>query len=207
MGAPVDYPVTLSVDTFEGERNKLTTFFRPFVAVPILIILGLLGGGSYGWENSPWSYDLPLAGMVFLPTILMLLFQQKYPRWWFDWNLNMTRFVLRVASFMMLLRDEYPSTDEEQSVHIELAYPDAATLSRGLPLVKWFLAIPHLIVLGFLSIAVWVCVIAAWCVILFTGKYPASLFEFVVGYLRWDLRVVAYAFLLTTDQYPPFSLD
>jgi hypothetical protein len=155
----------------------------------------------------PWSYDLPLAGMVFLPTILMLLFQQKYPRWWFDWNLNMTRFVLRVASFMMLLRDEYPSTDEEQSVHIELAYPDAATLSRGLPLVKWFLAIPHLIVLGFLSIAVWVCVIAAWFVILFTGKYPASLFEFVVGYLRWDLRVVAYAFLLTTDQYPPFSLD
>lgn len=207
MGAPVDYPVTLSVDTFEGERNKLTTFFRPFVAVPVLIILGLLGGGSYGWESLPWSYDLPLAGMVFLPTILMLLFQQKYPRWWFDWNLNMTRFVLRVASFMMLLRDEYPSTDEEQSVHIELAYPDAATLSRGLPLVKWFLAIPHLIVLGFLSIAVWVCVIAAWFVILFTGKYPASLFEFVVGYLRWDLRVVAYAFLLTTDQYPPFSLD
>ena len=208
MSTPVDYPASLAIDHFDGERDKLTTFFRPFVAVPILIILGLLGGTSFGWQESPWNFELPVAGMVILPTVLMLLFRQKYPRWWFDWNLAITRFAVRVGAYLSLLRDEYPSTDEEQAVHLEIPYPDAEhELSRGLPLVKWFLAIPHLVVLGFLSIAVFVCVIAAWFVILFTGKYPESLSEFVVGYFRWELRVAAYAFLLTTDKYPPFSLD
>ncbi len=207
MSSPVDYPTSLTIDVFDAVRDKVTTFFRPFVAVPILIIMGLLGGASFSWEKSPWNVDFPVAGLVVLPTILMLLFQQKYPRWWFDWNLAMTRFFMRIASYMMLLRDEYPSTDDEQAVHLDIPYPDAATLSRGLPLVKWFLAIPHLIVLGFLSIAVWVCVVIAWFAILFTGTYPESLREFVVGYLRWDIRVAAYAFLLTTDKYPPFTLD
>jgi hypothetical protein len=207
MSAPVDYPATLVIDPFDGVRDKLTTFFRPFVAIPILIILGLLGGASFGWTKSPWSFDFPVAGLVIVPTILMLLFRQKYPRWWFDWNLAITRFVVRVAAYMMLLRDEYPSTDEEQAVHLQVPYPDAMQLSRGLPLVKWFLAIPHLIILAFLGIAVWVCVIIAWFAILFTGRYPESLQEFVVGFLRWQLRVAAYAFLLTTDAYPPFSLD
>ena len=207
MSTPVDYPATLAIDPFDGERDKLTTFFRPFVAVPVLIILGLLGGNMVSWQQSPWTFEFPVTALVFLPTMMMLLFQQKYPRWWFDWNLNITRFAVRVATYLALLRDEYPSTDEEQSVHLEVPYPDAAQLSRGLPLVKWFLAIPHLIVLGFLSIAVFVCVVAAWFVILFTGKYPESLREFVVGFFRWELRVAAYAFLLTTDAYPPFSLD
>jgi hypothetical protein len=208
MSAPVDYPVTLTIDQFEGTRDKLTTFFRPFVAIPIVIILALLGGSTYGWEQSPWSVEFPVAGLVILPTILMLLFRHKYPRWWFDWNLAISRFALRVGAYMTLLRDEYPSTDEEQAVHLEIPYPDAEKeLSSGLPLVKWFLAIPHLVILSFLSIAVFVCVVAAWLVILFTGKYPASLSEFVVGFFRWELRVAAYAFLLTTDKYPPFSLD
>ena len=207
MGASVDYPASLAIDRFDGVRDKLTTFFRPFVAIPVLIILALLGGSSFGWEQSPWSVEFPVAGLVIVPTIFMLLFQQKYPRWWFDWNLAMTRFGLRVGTYMMLLCDEYPSTDEEQAVHLDIPYPDAATLSRGLPLVKWFLAIPHLIVLAFLAIAVWVCVIAAWFAILFTGKYPESLQDFVVGFLRWNVRVAAYAFILSTDQYPPFSLD
>lgn len=208
MSEPVDYPASLSIDVFDGVRDKLTTFFRPFVAVPILIILGLLGGGSMaGWQQSPWSFEFPVAAVVFVPTVLMLLFQQKYPRWWFDWNLAITKFATRIGAYMTLLRDEYPSTDEDQAVHLEIPYPDVAQLSRGLPLVKWFLAIPHLIVLGFLSIAVFVCVIVAWFSILFTGRFPESLREFVVGFFRWELRVVAYAFLLTTDKYPPFTLD
>jgi len=208
MTAPVDYPVSLVIDRFDGVRDKMTTFFRPFVAIPILIILGLLGGSTFGWEQSPWNLEFPAAGLVILPTILMLLFRHKYPRWWFDWNLAISRFALRVGAYMTLLRDEYPSTDEEQAVHLKIPYPDAEReLSSGLPLVKWFLAIPHLVILGFLSIAVLVCVVAAWLVILFTGKYPDSLAEFVVGYFRWELRVAAYAFLLTTDKYPPFSLD
>jgi hypothetical protein len=108
---------------------------------------------------------------------------------------------------MSLLDDVYPSTDEEQSVHIEIPYPDAQNeLSRGLPLVKWLLAFPHYIVLACLGIGVLFCIIIAWFAILFTGRYPRSLFDFVVGTYRWGLRVLSYAFLLTTDRYPPFTL-
>ena len=202
------YPVSLSIDYAEEERDKLTTFFRPFVAVPILIILGLLSGSSLDWETSVWSVGVASAGMVVLPTVFMLLFRRKYPKWWFDWNLELSRFGLRVASYLALLRDEYPSTDDEQAVHLDIPYPNAETeLSEGLPLVKWLLAIPHLFILVFLGIAAGVCIIASWFAILFTGKQPQSLGEFLVGYLRWEIRVMAYAFLLTTDKYPPFSLD
>lgn len=202
------YPATLAIDGPAEPRNRLTAFFRPFVAVPILIIVGLLSGGYSEWEMSWWSIGLASAGLVILPTVLMLLFRQKYPKWWFDWNLNLTRFVTRVESYLLLLADEYPSTDEEQAVHLEVTYPDAKTeLNRWMPLVKWFLAIPHYFVLVFIGIAVFVCVIAAWFVILFTAKMPEGLFKFIVGFLRWEVRVLAYAFLLTTDRYPPFSLD
>ena len=137
----------------------------------------------------------------------MILFRQKYPRWWFDWNLALVRFFARVIGYLALLTDIYPSTDEEQSVHLDIPYPNVKEeLSRGLPLVKWFLAIPHYIVLCFLCVAVIVSVIIAWFAILFTGRYPNGLFNFVVGVFRWWLRVSAYAFLLTTDRYPPFSL-
>jgi Domain of unknown function (DUF4389) len=140
--------------------------------------------------------------------VLMILFRAKYPKWWFDWNLAVTRFSYRVSTYILLLRDEYPSTDEEQAVHLELVYPDAQTeLGRGWPLVKWFLAIPHYIVLFFLAIAVFVVWIIAWFAVLFTGRYPRGLFDFTSGVLRWALRVEAYAFLLITDKYPPFSLE
>jgi hypothetical protein len=145
---------------------------------------------------------------VFLATVLMLLFRQKYPRWWFDWNLALTGFSTRVLAYLALLRDEYPSTDHEQAVHVGIPYPDAThELNRWLPLVKWFLAIPHYIVLGVLSIAAVCCIIVAWFTILLTGRYPRSLFDFVVGVFRWGLRVAAYAFLLTTDRYPRFSVE
>ena len=141
-------------------------------------------------------------------TMLMLVFRQKYPRWWFDWNMALTRFGTRVGTYLALLRDEYPSTDEDQAVHIEIPYPDAKKdLNRWLPLVKWLLAIPHYIVLFFLGIAALVVVMIAWFAILFTGRYPKGLFDFVVGVMRWSLRVSAYAFLLTTDKYPPFALS
>jgi len=147
-------------------------------------------------------------GLVILPLVLMLLFRQKYPRWWFEWNVALIKFSTRVETYVALLRDEYPSTDEDQAVHIEIPYPDAKTgLNRWLPLVKWFLAIPHYFVLCFIGIAASVCVIIAWFAILFTARYPRSLFDFVVGVFRWSLRVTVYALLLTTDRYPPFSLS
>ncbi|HUV46386.1 MAG TPA: DUF4389 domain-containing protein [Dehalococcoidia bacterium] len=203
------YPVSLSIDYPDRKLNKLSSFFRVFAAIPILIILSLVIGATYQWgEGGGWSYYYAAAGIVVIPTLLMILFRQKYPRWWFDWNIALTKFAIRVSAYLALLRDEYPSTDEEQAVHVEIPYPDVkGELNRWLPLVKWFLAIPHCIVLACLGIAVIVCVIGAWFAILFTGMYPRSLFHFVVGVSRWSLRVDAYAFLLTTDRYPPFRLS
>jgi len=203
------YPVTLTIDYPDRALNRLTTFFRIFTLIPIAIILALVSGGSFEWSTTnDWTWLYAAGGSLFLPIVLMILFRQKYPKWWFDWNIALTKFGIRVATYIGLLTDVYPSTDEEQAVHIEIPYPDVPKdLSRGLPLVKWFLAIPHYIVLAVLAIAAIVCVVIAWFAILFTGRYPRGLFDFVVGVSRWGLRVGAYAFLLTTDRYPLFSLD
>ena len=196
------FPLSFDVDFPERNLNRWTTAFRLILAIPVLIILALLSAGA--------GAHVAIAGataFLFLPTLLLILFRQKYPRWWFNFALELLRFDTRVTSYVFLLRDEYPSADEEQAIHIEVPYPDARSdLNRWLPLVKWFLAIPHYIVLFFLYIAVIVVVIVAWFAILFTGRYPRGMFGFVVGVMRWELRVVAYAFLLTTDRYPPFSL-
>ncbi len=202
------YPASLSVD-YPEKLNRLTTLFRIFMVIPIFIILSLLtGANTQGNGADGWSWEYALAGIVFVPLILMILFRQKYPKWWFDWNIALIKFSTRVEVYLALLRDEYPSTDEEQAVHIEIPYPDVKNkLNRGLPLVKWFLAIPHYIVLAFLGIAAIVSIVIAWFAILFTGRYPKGLFDFVVGVFRWCLRVAAYAFLLTTDRYPPFALS
>jgi hypothetical protein len=202
------YPVTLTIDYPDRALNRLTTFFRIFTLIPIAIILALVSGGSLdpGTTND-WTWLYAAGGSLFLPILLMILFRQKYPKWWFDWNIALIKFGTRVTTYVGLLTDVYPSTDEEQAVHIEIPYPDVPKdLSRGLPLVKWFLAIPHYFILIFLGIAAIVCVVIAWFAILFTGRYPRGLFDFVVGVCRWSLRVAAYAFLLTTDRYPLFSL-
>jgi len=203
------YPVNLSIDYPDRNLNRLTTFFRIITAIPIVIIIGLLSSAEWEWKGTGGEvYQYATAGAVFLPLVLMILFRHKYPKWWFDWNLALTKFSTRVEAYLSLLTDEYPSTDEEQSVRIEIPYPDAKNeLNPGLPLVKWFLAIPHYIILCFLYVAVIVCVVIAWFAILFTSRYPRGLFDFVVGVYQWSLRVAAYAFLLTTDSYPPFSLD
>lgn len=204
MSASSGYPANLTVDYPEVKRNRLTAFFRPFTVIPIAILLGLLVGPAA--REGTQHYAMSVGGVVFLPTMLMLVIRQKYPRWWFDWNLALASFAMRVWAYMALLRDEYPSTDLEQAVHLDLSYPDTSELSRWLPLVKWLLAIPHYVVLGVLGVAVVCCVIIAWFTILVTGRYPLSLFEFVAGVFRWAFRVCAYAFLLATDRYPPFTL-
>jgi hypothetical protein len=197
------YPVQFSVDYPDRPLNRLTTGFRIFAAIPILIVSALLTSG--GWH---WTMAVGAGGVTFLPTLLMVLFRQKYPRWWFDWNLELLRFLNRIGIYLALMDDRYPSTDEKQSLTLEFPYPDAQRdLNRWLPLVKWFLAIPHYIVLVFLWIASFFVVIFAWFAILFTGRYPRGLFEFVEGVIRWETRVVAYAFVLVTDQYPPFRLN
>ena len=202
------YPVQLSVDYPDRPLDRLTTGFRIIVAIPILVLLGTVAGSSFQWSGgSSKGSAAGAGGLLFLGPLLMILFRQKYPRWWFDWNRELLRFTNRVVAYVALLDDRYPSTDERQSVNLELPYPDARNdLNRWLPLVKWLLAIPHWIVLLFLDIAAVVTAVIAWFAILFTGRYPRGLFDFVEGVIRWNNRVLGYAIVLVTDQYPPFRL-
>jgi hypothetical protein len=198
------FPAMLDIEYPDRELNRVTTLFRPIVAIPIGIILALVDGPTLQARSHRCLFG---GGVVFLATALLLVFRQKYPRWWFDWSLALTKFSIRVAAYLALLGDEYPSVDEEQAVHVDIPYPRVTQdLNRWLPLVKWLLAVPHYIVLMLLGLAAAGCVVVAWFAILFTGRYPRSLFDIVVGVLRWGLRVTAYAFLLTTDRYPPFTL-
>jgi len=203
------YPVSFSVDYPDRALNRTTTLFRIFTVIPIAIVLGAVSGGTWEWSysNGMTSAAAAAGGLLFFAPLLMIVFRQKYPRWWFDWNLELQRFTNRVWAYLALLDDKYPATDDQQSVHLDYSYPDAAELNRWLPLVKWLLAIPHYIVLVFLSIAALVAAVIAWFAILFTGRYPRGLFDFVLGVLRWGNRVIGYAFVLVTDRYPPFRLS
>lgn len=186
------YPVQYDVEYPEGKRNRITTLFRFILIIPALLIAALV---------------TTAAGALSLATVLTILFRGKYPRAWFDWQVEMSRLSARVAAYSGYLRDEYPATDDQQAVTLDFVYPDAAVdLRRGMPLIKWLLVIPHIVVLAVLVIAQVVVSIIAWLVIIFAGFYPRGMFNFSVGVNRWSERVNAYAFMLITDRYPPFSL-
>ena len=205
-----EHPVRFSVEYPDRPLNRLSTAFRVFTVIPIAIVLGSIGGYTSGDFDGGDTSTVVIggSGLLFFPPLLMLVFRQKYPRWWFDWNLELLRFSNRVGTYFALMSDRNPSTDEDQWVRLDVPYHDASRdLNRWLPLVKWLLAIPHYIVLAFLYLAVVVVVIVSWFAILFTGRYPRGLFEFVEGVVRWQNRVVGYAFILVTDRYPPFSLS
>ena len=199
------YPATLTID-YPEKANRLTVFFRLIMAIPIMIILGLL---SYqGFTNDQFPNESYWVGILVVPTLLMIVFRRKYPKWWFDWNVQLTKFSFRIVSYLLLLRHEYPSTDEEQAVIVQIQYPNVKEdLNRWFPLIKWLFVFPHIIVLCFIMMGVLLSTILAWLIILISGKYPRKIFEFVVGALRWILRVQAYALLLITDQYPPFRFS
>jgi hypothetical protein len=205
------YAARLTID-YPDHLNRLTTVFRLLWIIPIAIILSLLtasGDQNVVTETGEQVQSSAggIAGALFVATALMIVFRVRYPRWWFDFARELTRFSTRVGAYLVLLTDRYPSTVDEQAVHLDIDYPNVERdLNRWLPLVKWLLAIPHYIVLVVLWFAAFVAVVIAWFAILFTGRYPQSLFNFVVGVGRWTLRVNAYAFLLVTDRYPPFSL-
>ena len=209
MQQPPAYPVRFSVDYPDRDLDRTSTLLRIFYAIPILIVIGTVSGSTwqYSTSNGTTKVVAGAGGVLFFGPLLMILFRQKYPRWWFDWNLELQRFGNRVGAYLALLDDRYPSTDHHQSVHLDYPYPDAERdLNRWLPLVKWLLAFPHYFVLFFLEIAAVVVVIVAWFAILFTGRYPRGLFDFVEGVIRWHNRVIAYALVLVTDRYPPFRL-
>src|SRR6516165_9433214 len=187
------YPVQFCVDYPDRPLGRLTTAFRIFLVIPIAIVLSTVSGylvysaptHAYGVTYIPAL----TGGVLFWAPLLMILFRRKYPRWWFDWNLELQRFTNRVTVYLSLMDDRYPDQ-----------------LNRWLPLIKWLLAIPHYFVLFFLDIASFFVVIAAWFAILFTGRYPRGLFGFVGGVIRWNVRVTAYTLTLVTDRYPPFRL-
>lgn len=209
---PTAFPARLEVDHAD-QYDRLKTLFRLVLVIPIAIVYEVLTADVTRtvYEQSGATVSTTSGGIVsglFVATLLMILFRRRYPRWWFDFALELTRFSTRVCAYVALLTDQYPSTVEEQGVHLEIDYPEVERdLNRWLPLVKWLLALPHHIILIFLNIAAFVVAVIAWFAILFTGRYPRGMFDFVVGVMRWNLRVIAYAFLLTTDRYPPFSLQ
>jgi hypothetical protein len=211
------YPVRFSVDYPDRPLDRVSTLFRVVAAIPILLLLGSVSGATWRWTTEGRTtvagadgslLFVGAGGLLFVGPLLMILFRQKYPRWWFDWNLELLRFANRVAAYLALMDDRYPSTDDHQAVHLNVPYPDAARdLNRWLPLVKWLLALPHYLVLVVVNLAAVVAVIAAWVAILATGRYPRGLFSFVEGVIRWNNRVVSYAAILATDRYPPFRLS
>ena len=192
--AETSYPVVFDVEYPDGPQNRLKALARIILAIPILILVSTITGGAQ-------------SGSLILGPALMIIFRQKYPRWWFDFNVELARFNARIGVYLALLREEYPATDDHQAVTLDIEYPDVERdLNRWMPIVKWILAIPHYVLLILLVVAAILAIVAALFAILFTGNYPRGLFDFVVGVGRWFYRVQAYAFLLTTDEYPPFSL-
>ncbi len=211
--APDAYPARLEID-YPESLSRLSTLLRIPFMIPILVIQALLPVAplvavSLAAEGAIDGDSVGgFAGAAFfLPLVLMILFQRKYPRWWFDFLLELARFQARIIAYFDLLTDKYPSTDEEQDVHLELDYPDAEQLNQFLPIVKWLLLIPHYVVLAVLVVLSVPALIAAWFAIIFTGRYPRRIFDYVLGVNRYYLRIGAYGFLLITDRYPPFRLS
>ena len=204
------HPVRFWVDYPDRLLNRMTSAFRFVTIIPIAILLGLLDHANASYQTSGGSGTWVMAGTgggaVLAPVVLMLLFREKYPRWWYDWNLELARFGNRVVAYYLLMDDRYPSTDDHQAVHLDYPEVTGPELNRWLPLVKWFLAIPHYFVLFFLWIALFFVGIYVWFAILFTGRYPRGAFDFIEGVLRWGNRVAGYAFAMVTDTYPPFRL-
>ena len=205
------HPVQFSVDYPDRHLNRLTSALRIFTVIPIAIVIGAINGytARYGGSGTAGTTTVAVGGtgLLLLPPLLMIVFRQKYPRWWFDWNLQLLRFANRIGVYLALMDDRYPSTDDDQSVHLLFDYPDAHDgLNRWLPLIKWLLAIPHYVVLFFLYVGVLLGVIGAWVAILFTGRYPRGIFNYIEGVIRWHNRVIGYALILVTDVYPPFRL-
>ena len=200
--ASAPYAARLTID-YPERLDRFTTLFRLIWIMPIAFILSLVSVTGDGARTGG-----TILGGLWVAIALMIAVRAVYPRWWFDFARALAQFGARVGAYLALLTDRYPSTVDEQSVHLELDYPDVRRdLNRWLPLVKWLLAIPHYIVLSVLWIGAAIAIVLAWFAILATGRYPRALFDFVTGVFRWNNRVIGYAFTLVTDEYPPFRLS
>jgi len=190
MAAPA-YPVTFNVE-YPERLSRWLIFVKWLLAIPHFLILGVFG------------YLVQLTTFI---SWFAILFTARYPRSLFGLAVMYFRWNARVTAYVALLRDEYPpfgGSSPEYPVRFDVEYPEK--LSRLLIFVKWLLAIPHILILGLLGILGIVVYVIGWFAILFTGRFPRSLFDFLVGIGRWSLRVNAYYWLMR-DEYPPFSLS
>ena len=185
------------------DRNRLTAFFRLIIVLPVAIYSSAFAIDSMSTDT--WGYSL--GGLIVLPTFLALVFRGIYPSYALAFNHALISLETRVNAYALLLTDDYPSIEENDIVKITLPeVGNGSQLSRVMPLVKWFLAIP-LYVMGIIYLVYGIFLtLFAWFSILFTGKYPVWSADAMVGILAFYNRVYGYAFILVTDEYPSFSL-
>jgi hypothetical protein len=196
--------VATTIKVLHTGRNRKTVLFRGILVVPAFVFLTTFSAAT--WSEGSDS-GIGAAGIVFLPTLLALLFRKKYPSFVLTFNHAILELGTRVFAYLFLLNDDYPSI--ERNPNVAIIFPDVeggAKLNRWLPLVKWFLAIPHYIVGSiYIALSVFVSVIA-WVQTSATGKYPAWAGEIVLGSFAYWNRVQGYMLLLVTDEYPTFRL-
>mmetsp|Transcript_12298 Transcript_12298/g.29571 ORF Transcript_12298/g.29571 Transcript_12298/m.29571 type:complete len:269 (-) Transcript_12298:213-1019(-) len=186
------YPARLEVDYREDDVSRIEVLLRIFKIIPVLLFSAFVGSTLY------------------LSTLIMVMFQLKYPRWWFDFRLEYKRYSTRIGTFVALMTDKYPSTTDEQIVHLDIDYPGqdvSQSMNRWGPLYKIILSVPHFFICFALKIGYLLALVVVWIYLLVAGgKYPKFIFDYIVSYWRWSLRYDAYTFLLVTDEYPPFSM-
>jgi hypothetical protein len=196
------YPIAVSVATEAADRNRLTTALRPILAIPHMILVG----------PGAWLHRLDSAGLIGAAAYVLAIVN------WFailvtgesikgirDFQLYYLRWRTRAVAYMALFVDPYPPFGDGP-YPATIAVTEPTVRDRATIAVRLILAVPHLVVLFFLVLAWVLCTVVAWFAILFTGTYPASLYPFALGVMRWTLRVEAYL-LLVVDEYPPFTLD
>ena len=192
--------IETQVDVTLTERNRVTALFRIILVVPMAIFVASF---APNWSNNSDSWTI---GLLILPVALAIVFRQVYPSYLLTFNEALLSLQTRVDAYVLLLTDEYPSIEDNDVVSVTFPEVDAKSLNRWLPLVKWFLAIPlYLVGIAYIIYAAFLTLFA-WFSILFTGNYPEFCAEGVVGTIAYWNRVVGYALVLVTDEYPSFSL-
>jgi len=185
------------------DRNRLTAFFRLVIVMPVAIYVSAFAIDSISTDT--WGYSL--GGLIFLPTLLALVFRGIYPSYALAFNHALISLETRVNAYALLLTDDYPSIEENDIVKITLPeVGEGSQLNRYLPLIKWFLAIPLYVMAIIYLVYGLFLTLFAWLSILFSGKYPVWCADAMVGILAFYNRVYGYAFILITDEYPSFSL-
>jgi len=189
MEAGAAYPVTLAVD-YPERQLRWKTLLRLFLAIPVFIFALFIVGAQWAMACAIW---------------IAIVLRGRIPCWMFDSQVALTRWQVRALSYCLLLTDSYPPFEGDYPIRFDVEYPERVSRWKVL-FWKIFTATPHMVVLGFLWIGAYVAIVIAWFAILFTGRFPRGLHEYVAGVVRWSMRVQAYVFSLT-DDYPPFSLS